>query len=229
MKLKNSALIGLVFAWSITSCGDKDGTNLNGSIKNEFGTSTDYTNVNFNPNELPFKGNIIHLEKEGSADEIYTIQEITKQKQDIKFRAKRIPTELYLKNKGVSDKELPEALTEVKGEQLFYFEFEEELKQDLVKKYLESNLDANISYLSFDIYQDFLLINSKGDTIKSNYSIYERNFHVAPYERILLSFSGIDENEEVQLIYTDKLFGRGKLDFAFASNAFVENNIKNPS
>jgi hypothetical protein len=223
----------IIFVLSLTagllSCGDQNADSEVIVDQERFVQTNNLDDIGFNQNEIPFKGGIIHLANEGQAENNYTIQEITKQKRDIKFRAKRIPTELYLLNKGVLEAELGDALAEVEGEQLFYFEFEEELKQDLVKKYLETDLDGNISYLSFGIYQDFLLVNSQGDTIQSNYSLYERNFHVAPYERILLSFSGIDQNEEVQLIYNDKLFGRGQLDFAFASNAFVENNIKNPS
>jgi hypothetical protein len=180
-------------------------------------------------NELHYKGGLIHLAYEGDEEKKYAIQEITKERQDIRYRAKRIPTELYLKNKGVTDEKLAEALKEVQGEQLFYFEFEEKMKQDLIKKYLSENLDANIAYLSFDIFNDFKLINEKGDTISSAYSLYERNFHVAPYERVLLSFNGINPDEEVRLIYQDNLFGKGKFDFVFASTSYLENNTKNPS
>jgi hypothetical protein len=180
-------------------------------------------------NEFHFKGGIILLEEKGVENEDNPIQEITIARNDIKYRAKKIPTALYLKNKGLEGKELEEAVKEVNGEQLFYFEFEEKLKQDLIKKYFEDNLDQQISYMSFEIYNDFKLINSKGDTINSDYSLYERNFHVAPYERILLSFSGVDPDEEVQLIYKDNLFGKGKFDFQFASASYIKNNIKNPS
>ncbi len=179
--------------------------------------------------EFQYKGGTIHLEEIGEESNQNVVQEITKQQRDIKYRAKKIPSELYLQNKGLKGEELELALKEVSGEQLFYFEFEEALKQDLIKKYFEENLDQKIAYLSFDIYNDFKLVNEKGDTIHSDYSVYERNFHVAPYERILLSFSGIDPNEEVQLVYMDQLFGRGKFDFTFASTNYINNNIKNPS
>lgn len=178
--------------------------------------------------EIPFKNSIIHLNEAGPND-AFTIQEITKQKQDIKYRAQKIPSELYLRNKGIEGEELAQALKEIDGEQLFYFEFEETEKQDLIKKYLEDDLDANISYLSFDISNDFKLIKANGDTINSTYSLHERNYHVAPFERLIVSFNGIDQNETVQLIYNDQLFGKGKFDFAFASTNYIENNIKNPS
>ena len=176
-----------------------------------------------------FENNLIRLEEEKTEDEVYRIPEITHQRSDILFTAKRIPTELYLKNKGLEGEELKLALEETEGEQLFYFEFEEQQKQDLIKKYLEVDLDQNISYLSFSIFKDFKLVNAKSDTIVSSYSTYERNFHVAPYERVLVSFNGVNQDEEIKLIYNDQLFGRGKLEFAFASTQYLENNIKNPS
>lgn len=180
-------------------------------------------------NEVLFEGNLIHLEEEGQADEIYTIPEISHQKDDITFTAKRIPTELYLKNSGVTAADLEKALADTKGEQLFYFEFQEEQKQDLIKKYLEDDLDANISYLSFSIFNDFSVITSQGDTIPAEYSLYERNYHVAPYERVIVSFTGVDQDEQLQLIYNDKLFGKGEMDFTFAPTSYLENNIKNPA
>lgn len=217
------------FMLLLLGCGNAADENVQ-TAENNF-TINNQLNLNtlHNSNEFVFKGGVIHLEEEGNQDQMYTIQEITKQNSDIKYRAKRIPTELYLKNKGLNDLELAEALAEVEGEQLFYFEFEEQLKQDLIKKYLEENLDANIAYLSFDIFNDFKLVTAKGDTISSSYSIYEQSFHLAPYERLIVSFAGVDRNEEVKLLYNDQLFGKGKFDFAFASTTYLENNIKNPS
>lgn len=224
-KTKNIFLLGALSLMGFSACDTSPEEEGGDTSENKI----NYENLAFESNEIPFKGGLIYLGEEGSSDEIYTVPEITLQKNDIKFRAKRIPSELYLKNKGVSGEELAAALTEVEGEQLFYFEFEEELKQDLIKKHLEDDLDGNISYLSFGIFNDFLLVNSKGDTVISDYSLYERNFHVAPYERLLVSFSGVEQDEELQLIYNDKLFQKGKLNFHFASTQYLENNIKNPS
>ncbi len=184
---------------------------------------------NLPDNKLLFEGNLIELEKEGAPEQQFTVPIITKTKEDIHFRAKRIPTALYLQNQGLEEEELTNALEETKTEQLFYFEFEETLKQDLVKKYLEENLDRNIAYLSFEVYNDFQLITSKGDTIEATYSLYERNFHVAPFERVLVSFTGVNQDEKVKLLYSDKLFKKGEMDFIFAPITYLENNIKNPS
>lgn len=228
--MKAIKIIGYaLFCFAFLACEDqKQNTSEPFSLNSTIGNPVTLNSM-VSDNELYFKGGIINLVEEGNQYERYTIQEITKQISDIKYRAKRIPTELFLKNKGVNGDELQEALSDVEGEQLFYFEFEEQLKQDLVKKYLDENLDANIAYLSFEIYRDFGLITEKGDTISSNYAIYEQSFHLAPYERLIISFSGVDPNEEVRLIYNDKLFGKGRFDFAFASTNYVNNNLKNPS
>ncbi len=219
-----------LLALCLIACGEKTQEHDTSELLTENDHKHQFhINYNNDPNEVPFKGGLIHLQHEHVLSNAFTIQEITKFKEDIKYRAKRIPTELYLRNKGVSEEEITEALKEVESEQLFYFEFEEKQKQDLIKKYFSESLDQDIAYLSFDIFKDFKLVNSTGDTLLSNYSIYERNFHVAPYERILLSFSGISEEEELQLIYTDKLFGKGQFNFDFASTYYLENTTKNPS
>ncbi len=229
MKRRYIIAILVFISISFISCkDDQDDSSVDSSF-NSWDINSNESNQFGNRSELHYKGGIIYLDEKGEESSGLIVQEITKQQKDIKYRAKRIPSSLYLQNKGLKGEELETALSEVSGEQLFYFEFEEVLKQDLVKKYFQENTDQTIAYLSFDIYNDFKLINAKGDTIDSDYSVYERNFHLAPCERILLSFSGIDPDEEVQLVYIDRLFGRGKFDFAFASTNYINNNIKNPS
>ena len=218
----------LVIGLSIISCAESNSENRDIEVVGNEETVLPVSQIKFE-DEFLYEGSLIQLKEEGTTDEMYTIPEITKQRGDIKFTAKRIPTELYLKNKGVLASNLEEALLETEGEQLFYFDFEQEQKQDLVKKYLEDDLDANVSYLSFNIFKDFKAVTSKGDTIACEYNLYERNFHVAPYERVIISFIGVDQNEELRLLYKDELFGRGELDFTFASTSFIENNIKNPA
>lgn len=178
---------------------------------------------------IEFNNNLIFIEEQNVQEKSFFIQKISQQKEDIIFRAQRIPNELYLLNAGVSEADLPNALKEIEDEQLFYFEFEEEQKSDLIKKYFSENLDKSISYLAFDIFQDFELITDSGEKISANYSIYERAYHVRPYERIIVSFSNIDEDESVNLIYKDRIFGKGKSEFSFASKQFIDNNSKNPS
>jgi hypothetical protein len=178
-----------------------------------------------NASEFLYKGNLIQLEQEGK----YEIQAVEHQRGDVSYKAQRIPTELYLKNKGLDGEELAAAMEDTKEEQLFYFDFQESQKQDLMKKYFANDPDAGVGYMAFGVDKDFYLISTSGDTIPAAFSHYERNFHVAPYERLILSFKGVDQNEEVQLFYQDQLFGKGMLAFTFASTNYLENNFKNPS
>jgi len=222
--MKNSISISVILF--LTSCSSEKIADDRNSISMNFPEQ----NLN-NPNEVLFDGNNIILEQisdENSLSE-FTVQKIESTIEDITFRAKRIPTELYLKNQDVFGQELEEALIQLKGEQLFYFEFEETQKQDLMKKYFEGDMDSKVSYLSFTIFKDFQLVNSKGDTLEANYTLYERNYHVAPFEKIIVSFSNVESDENLKLIYNDQLFGKGTSRFSFASETYLQNTIKQPS
>jgi hypothetical protein len=130
-------------------------------------------------------------------------------------------------SKGVSGDDLDEALADVADEVLFYAEFEEIQKQDLMKKYHSKNLDQSVSYLAFDIENDFTIITSNGETLHPVYAQYERNFHVAPFERILLSFKGVNIEDEMTVAYTDKLFKKGEMIFTFPAKKYIVNNTTN--
>ncbi|MCG8573613.1 MAG: hypothetical protein MI810_01920 [Flavobacteriales bacterium] len=189
-------------------------------------------NPNYEDNgigEISYKGELIFLDEEKAAQDSYTIPRIEKKIEDITFRAKRIPMDLYLLNQGVAQEDLDSVLATVGGEQIFYFEFEEKQKQDLMKKYFKGNMDESISYISFGIQKDFKLKTEDGQVYDCLYSIYERDFGVAPYERLLLGFKGIEPKEEITLLYQDILFQKGDMKFSFASTNYIENNIKNPS
>lgn len=180
-------------------------------------------------NEISYNGELVFIDQKVSDDVVFDISVIEKPIEDITFRAKRIPTDLYLMSKGIPSEDLDSVRQEVEGEQLFYFEFEENRKLDLVEKYFSDDLDASISYMSFTILNDFTIQNEAGKSIDCSYTLYERNFHVAPFERLIISFSGVDTSQELKLVYQDKLFGKGKMEFSFPSAEFINNNINNPS
>lgn len=181
-------------------------------------------------NILNYKGSRIILEEQEVEQKKYTLQRIEYKKEDIFFSIQKIPSELYLSRKGLKGRELERALKEVENEQLFYVEFKEENKRDLMKKYFENkDMDRAVSYMSFDISKDFFLIKENGDTLKADYTTYERTYHVSPFERILLGFSPVQKEEAVKVVYTDQLFAKGAMTFSFAPNSYLENNIKNPS
>lgn len=178
-------------------------------------------------NRFIYNGDVIELEEINTKDSTYIVQVNEKKKQDIFLRAKKVPNKMYLLNKGVPEEEIDQAVTASQKEVLYYFEFEDEFKTDLIAKHFEDDPDGHISYLSFDIYQDFYLISKEGDTISANYSVYERDFQMAPYERILLSFTGIEDTSGYALLYDDRLFGSGSTVFHFASDKTLK-NYKNP-
>lgn len=186
-------------------------------------------------NNFFYNGNRIEIEfvenqnlKNEDEHEVFTIQKIEQKIDDLTFRAKRIPKKLYLLNKGIAENKLDEALSEIKDEQLFYFEFEDGQKLDLMKKYFEGDMDRSVAYLSFDIFQDFHIVDKTGATIHAEYVLYERTFHVSPFEKILVGFTNVNEEEELKLVYNDKLFGKGISEFSFAPTTTIKNTFKQP-
>lgn len=226
MKTKMGSIIPIVI-FSALSCSSNQQEDSNDNV---FRVGND--NMDPTQNEVFFGNNRIQIEEISDRfddTKKFKIQKIQQNFGDLNFTAKRIPTALYLQNQGLQKEELTEALTQVEDEQLFYFEIEESQKQDVIKKYFSENQDQNISYLSFDIHHDFKIVNGDGDTLKANYSFYERNFHIAPYERIVVSFSGINEGEELKLIYNDHLFGKGESTYSFAPSSVLTQNTNQPS
>ena len=63
--------------------------------------------------------------------------------------------------------------------------------------------------------KDFVVVTSKKDTIACSGVTFERNYKIAPYQKIMLFFPNIAPNEKIQLIYNDKLFRKGILKFKF--------------
>ncbi len=196
----------------LVACGDK--SQLIGESALEFPVENNV--ADFTDSRIEFKNNVIQIDQ---VEEDVLIQEIEQQREDVLFRVKRMDTKHYLMRKGLKNEELEKALIELEDEQLFYVEFEESQKRDLMKKYFEQHMDESVSYLSFKIDQDFSLVQS--DTIDAASLVYERNYHVAPFERILISFKGIDKDEEMEIIYRDKLFQKGEMKFHFPSKKYI--------
>lgn len=175
-----------------------------------------------------YEGSEILFSQTRIGDEDFIIPEIEERRGDVVFRMKKIPTDLYLLNQGVNKEELDSVLQVLKGEQLFYIEFEEGQRQDIMKKYFEGEMDAPVTYMSSQIKEDFTVKTQTGKELTTNYCLYERNFYSAPFERILINFSGIEKNETLTLTYNDNLFGKGEIEFSFPSNTYIT-NINIPS
>ena len=137
---------------------------------------------------------------------------------DINFTAIEVPIQYYLlKDKGNEDLFLVDSLYKSnKTERIIEFTFQNDEEKDLLdKKFTGLTYEEGIKYMSFGLEKDFYVVTSKNDTIKCSGVTYERNFKIAPYQKVLLFFSGIDPNEKIQLVYQDYLFRKGTIKFKF--------------
>lgn len=137
---------------------------------------------------------------------------------DINFTATEVPIQYYLlKDKGNEKLVLVDSLYEQnKTERVIEFTFHQEEEKDLLdKKFTGLSFDDTVKYMSFGLDRDFYVVTSKNDTIACSGVTYERNYKIAPYQKVLLFFSGIDPNDKIQLIYNDVLFRKGTLKFKF--------------
>ncbi len=154
-----------------------------------------------------------NLEKIGWKSRVYT-QKI----EDIGFTATEVPVQYYLlKDLGTEDLKTVDSLYEQnKRERIIEFTFQQEEEKDLLAKdFTGIEYTDAVKYMSFNLDKDFYAVTSKNDTIKCSGVTYERTYKIAPYQRVLLFFSGIDPNEKIQLVYNDFLFRKGTLKFKF--------------
>lgn len=167
-------------------------------------------------NDAAIRTKYYHLEKTGWKSRLYT-QKVD----DICFTAIEVPIEYYLlKDLGNENLFNVDSLYQAnKKERVVEFSFQQDESKDLLQKdFTGLSYEATIKYMSFGLDKDFYVVTSEKDTIKCSGVSYERNFKVAPYQKVLLFFSGIDPNEKIQLIYTDYLFKKGTLKFKFKDN-----------
>lgn len=154
-----------------------------------------------------------NLEKQGWKSKKYS------QKVDnIDFTATEVPIQYYLlKDKGSEDLISVDSLYEEnKTERVIEFTFQDMDEDDLLQqKFTNKDYKDSVEYMSFAIQNDFLVVTSKNDTIKCSGVLFERNFKIAPFQRIMLFFSGIKPDDQIQLIYNDVLFNKGLMKFRF--------------
>jgi hypothetical protein len=154
-----------------------------------------------------------NLEKIGWKSRAYT-QKVG----DIGFTAIEVPIQYYiLKDLGKENLILVDSLYEEnKRERIFEFTFQQDEEKDLlIRDFTGMHYTDAVKYMSFGLEKDFYVVTSKKDTITCSGVTYERNYKIAPYQRVLLFFSGIDSNDKIQLVYTDYLFRKGILKFKF--------------
>jgi hypothetical protein len=154
-----------------------------------------------------------NLEKIGWKSRVYN-QKVD----DINFTATEVPIQYYLlKDKGNENLILVDSLYEAnKTERIIEFTFHQDEEKDLLSNdFTLMSYEESVKYMSFGLDKDFFVVTSKNDTIPCSGVTYERNYKIAPYQKVLLFFSGIKPDEKVQLIYKDYLFRKGTLKFQF--------------
>nr|WP_294922379.1 hypothetical protein [uncultured Flavobacterium sp.] len=137
---------------------------------------------------------------------------------DIGFIATEVPIQYYLlKDQGIVNLEHVDSLYEEnKRERVIEFVFQQDEEKDLLSKdFTGMDYTDAVKYMSFGLDKDFYVVTSKKDTILCSGVTFERNYKVAPFQKVLLFFSGIDPNDKIQLIYDDYLFRKGTLKFKF--------------
>ncbi|MFD2561225.1 hypothetical protein [Aquimarina rubra] len=136
----------------------------------------------------------------------------------IEYNATLVPIQYYiLKNEGNQNLNKVDSIYELyKNERVIEVKFQQEKEDDLLKdKYTNKSYEDAVKYMAFTIQKDFKAVTTSGDTIACAGVTFERNFKVAPFKRLLLNFGNIPENETIQLIYDDQLFGNGLMKFNF--------------
>lgn len=190
MKGINSLLLFFIFL-SFFSCNDKE--------KNEDDSAIRYR--------------YFSLEQSG-----WKSREHTQVVDSLAFKATEVPIAYYiLKAEGNEDLFKVDSIEQAnKTERVIEFEFEQKDEKDLLEKdFTGLSYDEGIKYMSFSIEKDFYAVTSKKDTIRCSGATFERNFKVAPYQKVMLFFSGIPPGENIQLVYKDHLFKKGTLKFKF--------------
>ncbi|WP_269234909.1 hypothetical protein [Flavobacterium flavigenum] len=154
-----------------------------------------------------------NLEKIGWKSRAYT-QKI----EDIGFTATEVPIQYYfLKDQGTENLKTVDSLYEEnKRERVIEFTFQQDEEKDLLAKdFTGMEYTDAVKYMSFGLDKDFYVVTSKKDTIRCSGVTYERSYKIAPYQKVMLFFSGIDPNDKIQLVYTDYLFRKGTIKFKF--------------
>lgn len=136
----------------------------------------------------------------------------------LNYKATQVPIQYYiLKNSSDNSPEVVDSIYKTHNqERIIEFEFRHDSEDDLLKdKYTRKGYTDAVEYMAFKIKNDFSVITSSGDTVSCAGITFERNFKLAPFKRLLLNFGNIPENDNIKLIYEDKLFGNGLFKFNF--------------
>ena len=180
--------------------------------------SKEKKNENFDDSEIRYR--YYQLEKIGWKSKTYT-QVVD----NINFTAVEVPIQYYLlKDQGNQNlKKVDSIYEQNKTDRVIEFSFQDKNEEDLLQeKYTKLDYQKTVEYMSFKIQKDFKVVtNNKKDTIQCAGVAFERNFKIAPNNKVMLYFSGINPNDMIQLIYQDNLFQKGTLKFSFKEKILI--------
>ncbi len=136
---------------------------------------------------------------------------------DINYTATEVPLQYYILKNNVNNPQVVDSIYELNNrERIVEIEFQHSNEQDLLlEKYTNRSYEDAVKYMAFTIERDFTIITSSNDTIRCSGVNFERNFKVAPFKRALLYFNDINPDDNIKLIYQDRLFGNGTIKFNF--------------
>lgn len=136
------------------------------------------------------------------------------------FVATEVPKEYYLiKQFGLEEKNRDSLIRNMAKERVIEFEIGTRDGQDLFEsQFLKKNKKDAVKYIISNIGDDFRVITAKGDTIPCIGVHFESTSNLTSFKRLLLYFDNVDEEEQIQLFYNDRLFGNGTMKFMFVNH-----------
>lgn len=112
--------------------------------------------------------------------------------------------------------------------EMVYFNFRIKLKEnsgELLKYRLQSpqQYDERVKYISFAMQNDFYIVQKK-DTIRPGLYQFERIYEIAPMATLMMAFDKkkLNINEEITLVYNDKLFNKGYVKFLIDKKQLID-------
>ncbi len=199
------AIILVIFSCKKGKIIDKDNQVKSSNSLNQDVDNNNAAN-NFDKNFKDFKFNNVS----------YRANKKTQKIGNIYYTATELPLEYYIKKnlKIANVDSLKLLLDDMKNERVIEFEFQEENKKDLLgKEFTALDYKKSVEYMAFKIKKDFFAITSKNDTIRCSGVLFERNYKIAPYKKVLIFFKNIEDKERIKLVYSDVIFGNGIIKF----------------
>lgn len=194
-----------LFLISITISCEKENIK-NADTSNTFKEEYFEDNLIYNENNFNDRSKIFSLDKNITIKANKKTQRIG----DIYYTATMMPIEYYLKKNFKNKDSIKYYKEKLKGEKVIQFEFQHKDRKDLLQnEFTKTDYTSAVKYMAFKIKNDFMAITPQGDTLQCKGVLFERNFKLAPFKRVLVYFNNEEEVGALKIIYTDNLFENG--------------------